>query len=545
MTLIKPEIGPGFFDDLGSEDMDVLKAFNELIANSIDSWIQKGKTQSARGQLTINISFQDNAIVIVDNAAGMNKQEMINAMGFGVAQKSSSEFGDDLMGTYGFGLKASTSALGRHFEVISKIANKKIIHSVMPIGKMKDEQSWQSDIEEKVNPKSMLSEKEIKSYISLGKADSGTMVYISDVREGLDLEGIQMNKALLMMELGIAWKFFIQKNSFGNPVKIYLDNDLVEEPRRGYDQKGMLPNTFIPFKESIEYKVKEGDNTVTKIGEVSGSIWVNTEGGQSDDSGGFNTYRKGQLVQRHDNKIFKVTTENARVEGELSLDFLPANQRKTYFDEKHPAYKEVSKLLKKLVPNSVVKSNVLNKTVISDPTLLNKWIVDKWFSHFISLFPELELPKELKRLKKIDTSPTPPSGGPTPPSGGPTPPSGGPTPPKPADDDFVPLSEDSFKFNDITYSIIFVKGNCGGNVYAYKVDQNRIQINVDDSIDGVDSNFQKNLTKIVDDPSGSGYAKIAKQLIAQSVIQQFLTRTLGPNEALKQSQIWIKYVNKK
>ena len=531
MTLIKPEIGPGFFDDLGSEDMDVLKAFNELIANSIDSWIQKGKTQSARGQLTINISFQDNAIVIVDNAAGMNKQEMINAMGFGVAQKSSSEFGDDLMGTYGFGLKASTSALGRHFEVISKIANKKIIHSVMPIGKMKDEQSWQSDIEEKVNPKSMLSEKEIKSYISLGKADSGTMVYISDVREGLDLEGIQMNKALLMMELGIAWKFFIQKNSFGNPVKIYLDNDLVEEPRRGYDQKGMLPNTFIPFKESIEYKVKEGDKTVTKIGEVSGSIWVNTEGGQSDDSGGFNTYRKGQLVQRHDNKIFKVTTENARVEGELSLDFLPANQRKTYFDEKHPAYKEVSKLLKKLVPNSVVKSNVLNKTVISDPTLLNKWIVDKWFSHFISLFPELELPKELKRLKKIDTSPTPPSGGPT--------------PPKPADDDFVPLSEDSFKFNDITYSIIFVKGNCGGNVYAYKVDQNRIQINVDDSIDGVDSNFQKNLTKIVDDPSGSGYAKIAKQLIAQSVIQQFLTRTLGPNEALKQSQIWIKYVNKK
>ena len=43
LTIFKPEIGPGFFDDLGSEDMSVLKAFNELIANSIDSWIQKGK----------------------------------------------------------------------------------------------------------------------------------------------------------------------------------------------------------------------------------------------------------------------------------------------------------------------------------------------------------------------------------------------------------------------------------------------------------------------------------------------------------------------
>ena len=111
MTIFKPEIGPGFFDDLGSEDMSVLKAFNELIANSIDSWIQKGKTKTSRGQLTINIIQQDNALIITDNADGMNKQDMINAMGFGVAQKSSSDFGDDLMGTYGFGLKASTSSL--------------------------------------------------------------------------------------------------------------------------------------------------------------------------------------------------------------------------------------------------------------------------------------------------------------------------------------------------------------------------------------------------------------------------------------------------
>ena len=46
LTIIKPEIGPGFFDDLGSEDMSIFKAFNELIANSIDSWIQKGKTKT-------------------------------------------------------------------------------------------------------------------------------------------------------------------------------------------------------------------------------------------------------------------------------------------------------------------------------------------------------------------------------------------------------------------------------------------------------------------------------------------------------------------
>ena len=83
--------------------------------------------------------------------------------------------------------------------------------------------------------------------------------------------------------------------------------------------------------------------------ELSG---VNTEGGQGADSGGFNTYRKGQLVQRHDQKIFNVNAENARVEGELRLDFVPANQRKTYFDDNHPAYKAVQKHLKTFVPKS-------------------------------------------------------------------------------------------------------------------------------------------------------------------------------------------------
>lgn len=90
-----------------------------------------------------------------------------------------------------------------------------------------------------------------------------------------------------------------------------------------------------------------------------------------------------------------------------------------------------------------------------------------------------------------------------------------------------------------------MKGNCGGNVYAYKVDKNRIQINVDDNVVDVSPSFKSSMAKIVDGPSASGYAKIAKQLITQNVIQQFLTRTLGPNEALKQSQKWLKFVNKK
>ena len=61
----------------------------------------------------------------------------------------------------------------------------------------------------------------------------------------------------------------------------------------------------------------------------------------------------------------------------------------------------------------------------------------------------------------------------------------------------------------------------------------------------IEKSKSKDLLKIVEGPVRSGYQKIAKDLITQSVIQQFLTRTLGPNEALKQSQKWLKFVNKK
>lgn len=541
MAIVKPEIGPGFFDDLGSEDMSIIKAFNEIIANSIDSWIQKGKTKTSRGQLLISIEHKDDALIITDNAAGMNKQDMINAMGFGVAQKSKSEFGDELMGTYGFGLKASTSALGRHFEVISKIANSKIIHSVMPIGKMKDEQSWQSDIEEKINPKSLIEEKFIKSYLKLGKADSGTMIYISDLRTGLNLDDLFINKKYFINELGNSWKMFIEENEFGNPVKISLNGELIKTPEKGYDQGGQIPHSQIDFEFPVYFDVKEAGKLIEKEEWVTGSIWVNNKGGQVD-AGGFNVYRRGQLVQRKDHSIFRIILENARVEGELHLDFIPANQRKTYFNTEDPGYKAVRKFLKDgFVPNTAVHSKILNRDVLADSVLLNQWLVEKWYGHFLSIVEDLELPNELKRFKKVNPEEPKLPKGPTPPEGPKSP-----EPPNPPKEEvFIPLSDDAFKFEGVKYSIIYIKGNCGGNVYAYKVDKNRIQINVDDNIDIVKTAFQKDLLKIVEGPVRSGYQKIAKDLITQSVIQQFLTRTLGPNEALKQSQKWLKFVNRK
>ena len=41
MTQFQPQLGNAFYKALGAEDMEPLLAINEIIANSIDSWIEE------------------------------------------------------------------------------------------------------------------------------------------------------------------------------------------------------------------------------------------------------------------------------------------------------------------------------------------------------------------------------------------------------------------------------------------------------------------------------------------------------------------------
>ena len=178
-------------------------------------------------------------------------------------------------------------------------------------------------------------------------------------------------------------KVFIDENDFGKPVKITLNGELIKTPEKE-DQGGQIPHTQIDFEFPVYFDAKEDGKLIEKEEWVTGSIWVNNKGGQVD-AGGFNVYRRGQLVQRKDHSIFRIILENARIEGELHLDFIPANQRKTYFNTEDPGYKAVRTFLRSgFVPNTAVHSKILNREVLLI-LLLNQWIVDKWYGHFYRL----------------------------------------------------------------------------------------------------------------------------------------------------------------
>ena len=126
MAIFEPPIGAKWWADLGSEGMPLTVAINELIANSIDSWIENPPARGARKQLTINVEINANYVLVADDASGMNGSVLEESMGPSKADKSSSDFADDLMGMYGLGLKSATANIGGHFEILTKEKNKNV-----------------------------------------------------------------------------------------------------------------------------------------------------------------------------------------------------------------------------------------------------------------------------------------------------------------------------------------------------------------------------------------------------------------------------------
>ena len=69
------------FADFGADDMELYEALNEIIANSIDSWIEEVWKRSERPELKIEITTNTNLISVEDNAGGMNEDQLKAGMG--------------------------------------------------------------------------------------------------------------------------------------------------------------------------------------------------------------------------------------------------------------------------------------------------------------------------------------------------------------------------------------------------------------------------------------------------------------------------------
>ena len=110
-----PQLDPSAYYKAGNTGLKNWQALNEIIANSIDSWIDTGLKKDLIVKIDLNnlqTNLSDSSIRVTDNAAGMEKEQLINLFSFFKSTKSSSKLAEQYLGLYGFGFKAATSKIG-------------------------------------------------------------------------------------------------------------------------------------------------------------------------------------------------------------------------------------------------------------------------------------------------------------------------------------------------------------------------------------------------------------------------------------------------
>src|SRR5210317_451419 len=122
-----PEFHGAGYGMVGNTGLKNWQALNEIIANSIDSWIE-GKTKK---DLTVHIqldnkknNLKESTLTITDNAGGMSKEDIKKLFSFFDSHKRTSPVKDNLLGFYGFGFKASSAKIGKLVTVITSDNNK-------------------------------------------------------------------------------------------------------------------------------------------------------------------------------------------------------------------------------------------------------------------------------------------------------------------------------------------------------------------------------------------------------------------------------------
>ena len=205
------DFGIGFSRDgivkLASANLQPWQAFNEFIANSIDSWIAFPK--KPRPKLIINIDIEQKTnlskskVILSDNALGMSKESLGSATKeFLGSVKSKGKNSHLYLGMFGFGLFGSAFLLGKSLDVITTEDNK--THSKFTISEDEyvNEEKDANIIEMK--PDSV--EKKLFK-------KSGTRIIISDFKN-------KLAPAVLSDYLKLSWKYYLVKNHLGNAIEI-------------------------------------------------------------------------------------------------------------------------------------------------------------------------------------------------------------------------------------------------------------------------------------------------------------------------------------
>jgi len=287
-------------------------SFSEIIAeyvdNSIDAMLDNQK-------LLVEINIHPDLVEVIDNAIGMNKEELRDAVTLAKCKKEKGK-----LGTYGLGLKTACVALGRYFEIISLKKGEKEAYKTWW-----DEEDWDR-IKEWKFPIQRLKSDRIP--FKLIKYEHGTIVRVKKLRIKV---GNKINQL---------------RGDMGKRFAPFINRGIVEIRVNGQPCKAIRPEIMENTKRNINIK--------TKYGTITGWVALLKNSSQRG-MYGFDTFRYGRMITYYDKIGFSPHPSLARIVGELHMDFVPVTTNKKDWIRDSDEFIEAEKAIKEEIKDIIAE----------------------------------------------------------------------------------------------------------------------------------------------------------------------------------------------
>ena len=296
---------------LGLTGYKTEQAIAELIDNSIDARIP-GKVE----QIDVLLNYENNVIKVIDNGAGMDLEELKNALTIA----KSSKIDVTQLGKFGLGMKSACSTLGKSFTIVTSK-----IDSEYEYVAQYDEDKW---LDDKFLDWTNFEVEKIKKL----KKSNGTNIIISKLK--IPLYPNQTSRF---------------KKRYGIRYGPHLQNKQIRLRINSRPCEANIPIIQKDSRKELDIKLPSGNHLVGWIGllekrSIKGDY-------------GIHLFKNGRLINAFANFGFSRHPEVAKIMGEISLDHVPVNFHKTGFIEDSLEYKEAKIGFKN---NEIVKNTLKN-----------------------------------------------------------------------------------------------------------------------------------------------------------------------------------------
>ena len=361
---ITPQLDASAFIKVGSTGLSNWQAVNELIANSIDSWISTGPKKNLHVDVILEnnpVKLEEGRLIITDNAGGMSLDELEQSFNFFDSEKKDDKNSDRYLGIFGFGFKAATSKIGKKITVVTSNDAKEYHQIVADYEKIVDKgTAFKLDI---ITRKHDSASKKL-----FNNSHVGTRVIIERFNSPFPNE-------VLEEYLPISWKKFIgPDNGFDKKVKITRSSGKTKKEILA-DTSSADENTIFPINETIKIGKGKNKSEVT----VSGFVGLRTNKSLNNmPTQGIHLYRRGQLVEPYTHELYKKgdkhNAQNSLV-GELDIG-LDASVTKSKFDKDSEEYNQVRTELFKILSKFAEEARIMGIASQQDKKTIAKAVAE-------------------------------------------------------------------------------------------------------------------------------------------------------------------------